>query len=437
LLCSAGPLSAQQKYTLDDCYRLALKNNTAVKRAQNDINTNYVDRKTAQFDLLPSVSYSVNHYFSFGKNIDPVTNSFAFDQFSGGATALSVQLELFTGFRKLNAIKQSGYNIKAAEYAKKKAELELLSGITLIYARLLFDKEQAAVARNNIKTTTKELEIVGEKIKSGRLTKYDYYAFNARLNSEQAELITIQNDSLTASQELKQYLNFSYKENVVIVPIDTIVLTDISSTNISTPEFIEAALQTHPAIKQARMNEQVARLGVKMAKSSLVPTLVAGGNLVSNYNINEQYITEAGSDGGKIPFKTQLKDNFGQNIDLGIDIPIFSKRETINTVKKEKVNLSNAQLAINEAENAVVSNTLLLINEFNAGKQKYQSTLEAWKQNSLSYNLYREKYLIGQISSVELLTARDILNGSSSKYLQAKLELFFRYQLLMLLQGYH
>ncbi|MDQ4141406.1 MAG: TolC family protein [Bacteroidota bacterium] len=436
LLMLLIPLSSpgQKLFTLDDCYRIALENSIAVKRAQNDINLNSLDRKTAQYSLLPSLGYSVNHDFSFGKNIDPVTNAFVFDRFSGGSTGLNLNLELFSGFRKLNTIKQSAYALQAANYAKKRTELELLSNITLSYSRLLLDKEQAAIGRNNIRTTTKTLAIIKEKIKTGHVTKYEHYTFNARLNSEMADLITIQNDSLAAMQELKQFLNFSYKDELTIAAIDTTVLKDIFTTPINTTEFIETILKTHPAIKEAQMNEQAARMGVKVAKSSLLPSISAGGGISSNYNNNET-ITDDGSS-TKMPLNKQLNSNLGQNIGINLDVPLFSKKEFINNIKKEKINVSNAQLATKEAENSVISNTLQLVNEFNSAKQKYQATLAAWQQNDLSYNLYAEKYKLGQISSVELLTARDILNASAATYLQAKLELFFRYQLLQLLKNY-
>ncbi|QMU30457.1 TolC family protein [Adhaeribacter radiodurans] len=430
MLLVTWPCCGQKQFTLDDCYQIALENNIAVKQAQNDINSNALDRKTAQYSLLPSLAYSVNHYFSFGKNIDPVTNDFVFERFSGGSTGLDLNLELFSGLKKLNTIKQSAFNLKSAGYAKKRTELEVLSNITLSYARLLLDKEQATIARNNILTTTKTLAIIQEKIKTGRLTKYEHYTFNARLNSEKADLITVLNDSLLALQELKQFLNISYKDYFTIAAIDTSLLADIYNTSIVANEFVESVIQTHPAIKQAQMNEQVARLGVKVAKSSLLPSLSAGGNLVSNYNSNEKV-----TDGAKIPINQQLNDNLGQNIGISLDIPIFSKKEFINSVKKEKINVSNAQLATKEAENAVINNTLQFINEFNSAKQKYKATLAAWQQNSLSYNLYAEKYKLGQISSVELLTARDILNASAANYLQSKLQLFFRYQLLLLLKA--
>jgi outer membrane protein len=431
LLAAALPGRAQKQYTLEDCYLLALENNITVQRARNEVNKSTIDRQTARYDLLPALSYSMNHYFSFGKNIDPVTNNFVQEQFSGGETGMGLQLDLFSGFKKLNTIKQSTYSIRAAEYSRKRTELELLTNITLIYSRLLFNKEQAAAVRSNIRTTSHELSIVKEKIKAGRLTKYENYSFNARLNSELADLVTVRNDSSAALQELKQILNLAYKEEISIVPIDTIQLSRIYHSTFLAGDIIETVLQRHPAIKQAQMNEQVVRYGMKVAKSSLAPSLSARGNLSSNYNINEKF-----SDGSLLPFRQQLNDNLGQNINLSLDIPIFSKKELINGVKKEKVNLSNAKLATRETENLVVSNTLQLVNEFNAAKQKYQATQAAWRLNNLSYNLYQEKHRLGQVSSVELFTARDILNAASSKYIQAKLELLFRHQLLQLLITY-
>ena len=105
-----------------------------------------------------------------------------------------------------------------------------------------------------------------------------------------------------------------------------------------------------------------------------------------------------------------------------------------NRIKKEKINIKNAELDVELAKNTIVTNTVQLINDFNTAKQKYTATLAAFQQNKMSYELYHEKYRLGQISSVELLTARDILNTATSKYLQSKLQLFFQFHLLELLQ---
>ncbi len=419
-----------QIYTLEQCFNLALERNRAIKRAQNNIYSSLLDRKTAQFSLLPSVSYNSGHYFSFGKNIDPVTNDFVNESFSGGYTALGLQLQLFSGFSRLNAIKQSKYIIQSAEAAKQKALLELLTNVTLTYARLLLNKEQLMAAHNNMQSTARQIEVINEKIKVGRLTRYEGYAFEARLNTEKAALITIQNDSLIALQNLKQLLNINYKQLIDITPIDSFEIAKVLATNIFTNDFIDTVLINHPGIKQAAMDEEVARLGLKIAQSNLYPSLAVGGNISSNYNVDQTNLS-----GQKIPLGRQINDNIGKNVNVSLRIPIFSQMQNSNLIKKEKLNISNARLNLQETQDLIVTNTLQLLNDFNSSRQKYMATLSARDNNILSYSLYEERYKLGQISSLELFTSRNVLNSAVSQYLQAKLELFFRYQLLLLLKS--
>ncbi len=417
-------------YSLEQCFKLALEQNIGLKKADNFIALNHLDRKTAQFNFLPSVSYNLGHYFSFGKNIDPVTNNFVTDNFSGGFTAVGLQMELFSGFGRLNAIKQASYLTEASRSARKKAELELLANVTVIYSKLLLNKELSQLARNNIGSTARQLEVINEKIKVGRLTKYEAYAFTARLNTEQAYLITIQNDSAAAAQDIKNLLNLSYKQNFTVAPVDTFYIAKIYSDNIYTESYIDTILLNHPAIAQARLEERAAMSALKIAKSNLYPKLSVGGNVASNYNVDQ-----TNTFGQKIPLSTQLNNNLGENINLSLRIPIFSKMQIANQIKKEKININTASLNTRETQNIIATNTLQLINDFKASRLKYQATLTASNQNLLSYSMYEEKYKLGQISSIEVLAARDLLNIANSQFIQARLEMFFRYQLLQLLQN--
>lgn len=417
-------------YSLDQCFTLAREKNINLKRAQNNINAHVIDRNAARSNLLPSLSYNAGHYFSFGKNIDPVTNTFINENFNGGFSALSLQQLLFSGFTKLNTIKQSVYLVEAAEYAKKRAELELLTNVTLSYARLLLNKEMLLFQRNDILATAKHLEAINEKIKVGRLSKYESYAFDSRFNTEQANLVSLQNDSSAASEDLKHLLNISYKDKIDIAPVNTEMLSAIYDARISTTDFVDTILQHHPAIKQAQMEEHGAQAGLKIAKGYLYPAFSIGGNLVTNYNVDH-----INGSGQKTPLRRQLNDNIGKNINISLHIPIFSQMENSNRIKKEKINLTNAQLNRQEAESSIITNTVRLINDFNASRLKYMATLSAAEQSNLSYSMYEEKYKIGQISSLELLAARDMVNAANSKYIQAKLELFFRYQILLVLKS--
>jgi outer membrane protein len=418
-------------YDLNQCYLLASERNLTVQIARNNVRSSSIDNQTARSSLLPALSYNLGHYFSFGKNIDPVTNTFVFERFSGGFTGVGLTLDLFSGFNKVNLIKQSAYQLESAEYGKKQAELQLLTNVALAYARLLLDKEQLAVERDNIKNTEAQLEIISEKIKVGRSTKYEGYLFSSRYNAERSNLITIQNDSAAAVQNLRQLLNVTYQQPFNIASIDTTVFSEIYAENINVPEFLELVLQKHPAVKQGEMEEQVAIIGEKIAKSTSYPSLSVGGNVSSNYNVNQVTLT-----GGKIPLGAQLNQNLGQNINISVHVPIFSQLENKNRLRKQRVTISNATLAKEEAKNTVVTNTLQLINEFNSMKEKYYASATAFELNKLSHSLYEEKYRLGQISSMELLNSRDMLNTFNSRYVQSKLQLFFQHQILELLKRY-
>src|SRR3954469_5755286 len=135
LVFIAASSFAHNTYSLNDFYQLALSKNVSIQQALNRINANIDDRITAEYHLLPSVSYNMQHGFSFGKNIDPVTNSFRNETFSGGSIGLGLQLRISSGFNSLYVLKQKKYLVDEAEYAKQKIELELLQQITINYSK--------------------------------------------------------------------------------------------------------------------------------------------------------------------------------------------------------------------------------------------------------------------------------------------------------------
>ncbi len=414
-------------YSLEQIYKIGLEQNIKLRQSKNAIELASIDNKMARANVLPSVSFDLGHYFSFGKNIDPVTNTFSYETFSGGFTSLNLQLQLFGGFKKLNAIKQSSILLSAAAYNEKMNELELLANITLTYAKILLTNDELIYKRHSLEKTSKELEAIDEKIKVGRLTRYERYTFEGLLNTQKSELLSLQNDSMAALLNLKQLLNIP-NQNIDLSTVDTTSLNEIQLANFTLGNVGDNILKNHPSVKLAEMNEQAAILNEKIARSALLPYLAVGGNIVSNYNANQR------ENNTKIPLSRQLDNNLGQNINISLRIPVFSQLQNTNRVKKEKINIKNAQLDVELARNAIIANAMQLINDFNTAKQNHIATAAAFEQNRLAFELYYEKYRLGQISSVELLAAGDILNAANSKYLQARLRMFFQFKMLDLLQ---
>lgn len=419
---------SQQTYSLQDCFTAAKANNISFKKIQNDIDESNIDKKAATFNLFPSVYANAQHIFSSGKNIDPVTNNFVRDDFSGGEFDLTFELNVFSGFNTLNAIKSSLYKIKSNEYNYQNNELETFSAITMAYAKVMYSKEQTATIRNNNLLTQHELEIVLEKIDVGKLSKTDYYTFNTRYKSEQASLVEAQNDSVNAMNDLKYLIGFNFNTPFNIKDIDSTEIQNITVKNFTISEILDKILKDHPALLASMYSEKSEEINIKTAKGNLLPNISLIGNLFSNYNLNEKNLNNS-----HIALGKQLNNNFGKTAGVLVEIPLFNKYQTNFAIEKEKINLSSAKLATQQIENDIEKNTQQLLNDFITAKQQYLLQTESLQQGYLAYESFEERHKLGYISSLELILAKDQLYAQQLKTAEAKYNLYFKYQLIEML----
>jgi len=282
ILFCANCFSQQQFYSLEDCFAAAEKNNTSLQKARNEAEKNYIDKKAATYNLLPSVYANAEHVFSSGRTINPVTNDYVTDNFSGGNADVSFRFNLFSGFTALNTIKANRFKIQAGESAWKKSELEIFAAISIAYAKVMYGKEQAAIIKNNNLYTRNELDIIQEKINVGKLSKSDYYTLNTYYKSGQAALIAAENDSANAMNELKYLIGLKYDASFVIKDIDDAALQAISAKEFNVVDVISQVLNTHPVLQEAMFDEKAAEINVKIAKGNLLPDISLAGNIFSS-----------------------------------------------------------------------------------------------------------------------------------------------------------
>ena len=75
-LLMALSVHGQEAWTLDRCIAYARAHATAVRRQTLEQEQKRADYRTSWLDFLPSVSAEVNGQYSWGRNIDPETNTY-------------------------------------------------------------------------------------------------------------------------------------------------------------------------------------------------------------------------------------------------------------------------------------------------------------------------------------------------------------------------
>ena len=90
-------VQGQEPWSLDRCIAYAREHATEVRRQTLEQEQKHADYRTALLDFLPSVSAEVNGQYSWGRNIDPETNTYNNVTTFNNYYALGASVTLFDG----------------------------------------------------------------------------------------------------------------------------------------------------------------------------------------------------------------------------------------------------------------------------------------------------------------------------------------------------
>ncbi|MBK6565624.1 MAG: TolC family protein [Saprospiraceae bacterium] len=76
LSISVNEAMAQKQWSLNECVSLALENNLQMVAVENNLELAEINLRQSQHARYPSLNGSINLNNSFGRTVDPTTNSF-------------------------------------------------------------------------------------------------------------------------------------------------------------------------------------------------------------------------------------------------------------------------------------------------------------------------------------------------------------------------
>ena len=94
---------AQEKlWTLDECMRYAVENSPSVKKQVYTSDTYKAERNAAVASFFPAASAKVGAQYSFGRSIDPATNTYENTSTFNNNYGLDASIPIFTGGQLIN-----------------------------------------------------------------------------------------------------------------------------------------------------------------------------------------------------------------------------------------------------------------------------------------------------------------------------------------------
>jgi len=398
---------SQTTLTKEQALQTLLENNFAIKLSKNDIKIAENNTSIYNSRYLPSVflgagaNYSLMNQEVEAQNGVIVNNNNLETQ--NYNASVGVNYVLFNGFNRKYASKQLQEQLAMS---KIEAEAIVEQAILDVFSNYY----QTAQIAENVKVLQEALQISKQRLKR---TQYQYeYGQTTKLALLNAQ-VDINNDSINYINT-KQLLENSKRTLLVLIGDTTTqnfnIETGVQFVPIPPLATLLADLPKNTTIKQLDKAIEIGEYGIKISKSSYLPSL----------GINTSYAWNT----GLFPETSQAARNmnYGLNAGLSLNWTIFDGGATKTRVQNAKISLENQQLRKEQVAQQIrnfITNTYYNYQNKRLVLQTQENNLQTAQRN---FERTKEMFKLGSVSSVEYRQAQLNLLNAQTAILRAKYE---------------
>lgn len=392
--------------SLRDCLEKGLNKNYSLRiiRNQEQMSANNATMENA--GLLPSVSLSAGYNGSaYGRNTISTTGSTTQDRgvYDDGINAgIDVSWTLFDGFktvanydrlRELSLISSTQTRLAVEDY---------MAELTAEYYNFVQQRQRLENYISAVELSRERLRIVYERWMIGSLSRLDLLQARVDFNADSAQCLK-QREALASSRIRLHELMAEDSLNVNFAPtekgIDLLVLPLFDSLWVQTKD-------NNASMLMAAQNRTLAEIELRSVRSRNFPYL----KMVAGYGYSTNHYG-AGA--------TLKRNQWGGDVGLTLGFNLYDG--------KRRSEQRNARLSVKNAELEEYDLTLSLYTDLADLWQAYENNrmlLSLEKENVIAarenYDIAHERYLLGDLSGIEMREAQKSLLDAEERILVAE-----------------
>lgn len=415
--------------TIDEAISIALENNYSLKQAKNELDLAEDLIFSEKADFLPSVSANMNGSRTTGQQ-------FLFDRFSEGldpfvdvssqsiSGGMNASINLFNGFNNILTLKSSQSNKESREQQYERAKELVIFNTASRYLQVLLDKELLAIAKQNLETSTAQLEQVQAQVELGARPMVDLFNQEAQVAND--ELVVTQREntlSLNSLLLIRQLEIDPLGAYDFVVP--DLTLNDLPWMDVNLRSLVNEALITRSDILSAEASISSLRYQMQVTKNSLLPTLRASAGVSSRYS--DQYSIG----GAEVSFSDQFFDQqVNRSLGLSFNVSLFNNWNRMYSIQSSQVQLKNAELNLDNSKMQVIQEVSQAYNDYSSYVKQLEASEKSLVASERAFQTQQERYNLGASTLIELTQAQSSFVSAQSNYTQAMYNLIFQEKLL-------
>lgn len=453
-------------WDLRRCVEYAMMNNISVRQADIQAQASAVVLKQSKYSRLPTLNYSLNHGFSFGRSLNRNTNVFQDANIMFQNQSLQTGVTLFNWNSINHTVAANQYALEADKANVDKAKNDIGLNVARQYLLTLLSLEQSRVNEVQLKQSQLQFQNTQKLVDAGSLPPINAVELEAQVARDSATLIESQAQYEINKLTLKGLLFLPADQPfdiaappVSLIPVDNILELTPSSV-------YEQAIRSQPQIRGNNLRLMAAEKTFLATKGRMMPTISMFGGLQTNFNnsFTQNFISGSSEQNtgyyikspvqqpvfGLVPniaqrqldmstiwngYGNQLRNQLGKSIGLSIQVPLFNNWQSRAQVQRSKLDIASSKLAITR-------DTLQLKQDvYNAYQQalgSFQIYLARDKQVSTSersFQLANRRYELGVMQTIEWLTIQNNLTRAKIDKLVAQYDYVFKMKVLEFYKG--
>lgn len=349
----------------------------------------------------PTLDFSTSHGFTNSPWGMGNRNSYS------GNYELSAAWTVWNGGVRENTISRDKLLLDRSRLTTGALFRSLETDLLQVYINLLYAREAINICESAEQLSAAQADRGRQLMKGGRMSRVDYAQLASQWEQDKYATVAAKATYETRCMELKQLLQLGLDSTVEPSEVDWSdeqVLASLPPMD----ESYALARSIDLQIEGLELDRRAADYDVRIAQAGRLPKISLSASAgTGSYSPGE-------------PFGVSMKRGLNERVGVAVSVPILDGRRTRTATARAKIAREEAQLSIDDRETQLQQTIENWYTDTSSAQSRYRAAISQLSSASLTDSLTAERFSLGYINPVELLTAHNSLTEARHAVLQAK-----------------
>ncbi|MFE1602027.1 TolC family outer membrane protein [Methylobacterium sp. ID0610] len=302
-----------------------------------------------------------------------------------GGAGLTVNQTLFNGFLTDNQTRQAESTVLQGREGLRNVEMSTLFAAAQAYMNVLADTATLELNRNNVEVLEEQLRQTRDRFNVGEVTRTDVAQAEARLAGARSQVSVAEANLRTSIATYRQVVGIEPRQLAPGRPLDRYVPSTLGAA-------IDIGMREHPQILAALHAVDASEAQVKIAESTLYPTVSVSGTVQKLYD--QQFA------------HTELFDGA---VTARLTVPLYQGGAEYAAIRQAKEQVGQTRIQVETFRDQVRASIVTAWGGLEAAKARVIAQQAQVQANEVALNGVREEARVGQRTTLDVLNAQQEL----------------------------